>query len=173
MASSTEITIDLRELAGLPEDEITLQDLILDRAAKILLDRARGTYEHFNDRLKRIADEEIREVIRPVVQEAMERALMPTDFMGIPRQGAEPITLREHITRIASRELNPSSSSRPTIGGKQPLIEEIIHREVSKALREELKEPMGTAIAQITQVVNAEASVLLSEALQRALRRLA
>lgn len=175
MAADTTIEIDVRELAGLPEEEGELRDLILSRAASMLIDRNRAELMHFNNRLKEITDEEIRAHIRPALEDAMERALHPTDFMGVKRKDVEPITLREFIVQKATVELKQGSDNSRHLhsGSRTSVIEEIISKHVSRALMEELMEPMKVATDEVASAVRAEAATILAEALKRSMARLA
>jgi hypothetical protein len=142
----------------------TVEELVLDLAAKALVDRtiAKAGKQwpgDMLDRVRNIRDEQIREILGPMVTEAVERSFTPTDTFGSPR--GEPTTLRDEIVKqgvqwLQGREGEFRNPSRRTH------IQQLIYDEVERAMAKELKDAMAKAKAEVLAAVQAEGARVLA-----------
>lgn len=142
----------------------TVEDIVLDLAAsKVAALVASEDKRDLRRRVQAISDEVIRERVVPLIEEAVTRALQPTDVYGQPK--GQPTTLAEVITAKATRQLkasNPSNRSQsPTV------LDDFIARNVRSALTRELTAALTEAQAEVTTVVRQEGAAVLEAAITR------
>lgn len=80
------------------------------------------------DRVTRIRDEEIREAVKPVIQEALQRPIKRTNWYGEPN--GSDTTLSEIIVDEAKKTFTEVKDS---YRSKRPFITEVVQTEVQKA----------------------------------------
>lgn len=163
----TKIEIDLAQFLGVPDDEFNFRDVVVAEAARRALDGETRTA--VRERVTRIADDEIRSVLKPMIEEALTRAIQPTNSYG-ELKGAET-TLREVIverTRKWMTEVDPDAARRLNSTGARPTrIEAMIEKEVAVAVRTDLKDAMEEARKQVADGVREKAAEVISETIAR------
>lgn len=146
------------------EDEVTLADVIADRAVRTLV------YEDQRDlrrRITEIRDEEIREAVKPTVLGAIDVAIQETNRWGEPT--GEPTSLRELILKEAKELLN-----RPVDNyhrEKGTVLQSVVRDAVSKTLRAELDAVLKAEKEKVVAAVRAQAAELIAEAVKKGLGR--
>lgn len=152
------------DLAGLYEDTHgTFGDLIVAKAATMLLDRERDADAEFQRRMRAVTTEEIRKAVRPVIAGAILDSFQPTDTYGQPR--GPKITLREAIIK----EVQTQTGRRVGHGmsGNRTVLEEIVQVEVERQLRGELQEAVAAAKDEVLDAVRAQAADVITETIRR------
>lgn len=144
-------------------DESTASEAIVKECAARFL-RQHDLTEDVRRRFKQITDEEIRAVVQPLIQEALAEGFQPTDSFGSPK--GEPTTLREMIVKEVKRDIG--ASKQPGYhGSKQTLLEEVVGREVERAVREDLKQAMDEARKQVRAAVEQKGAEVLAQTIER------
>lgn len=147
------------------EDAVTFGEHVAVLAARELLRGDRDLVGEFRRRAAKIADDEIREAFRPLIEEALTQAVQPTDGFGTPKGPAK--TLREVLVEHATAELR-QKRDRGGIGRKQQtLVEEFVAQEVDSVLRRELQEAVKEAKAEVLVAVREQAATVISETIER------
>lgn len=154
------ITIDLDET--LLEGDITAE--VLSRAAVSLADQvSRDGRNVLIRRIETIADEEIRDMIKPMLEEAFGSLLQPTDHFGHPK--GEPRTLAEVIVEMAQKELKRPSDRHDS--RSETVIQKIIRDEVQRQIGGELKQAVAQGREEVLAAVQAEAAKIIGETVAR------
>jgi hypothetical protein len=112
-----------------------------------------------------IRTELVRELLRPLVEEAINAPVQRTNTFGDPQ--GEPTALREMIMAEVKAVLtrpNRSSSS------QRSLVQEIVKSEVTDALRTELTAVIKEERDKVIKAVHTEAATLIADAVKRGLR---
>lgn len=154
------ITIELDET--LLEGDITSE--VLSRAAVSLASQVeREVRSVLTRRIETIANDEIRDMIKPKLKEAFGSLLQPTDGFGHPK--GEPRTLAEVIVETARKELTtPSDRYDPR---SATVIQKIIHDEVQRQIAGELKEAVQQGREEVLAAIQAKASEIIGETVAR------
>lgn len=147
----------------------TFADYVADLAAQRLMtgEDARQATGEYRRRALTIADEEIREQLKPVIAEALDAAVQRTTGFGDPR--GEPKTLREVIVEAALEQLRKPQGD--GFGGTrrgETLVQSIIRSEVQVALASELKAAVASARTEVLAAVSEKASEVIGETIMRA-----
>lgn len=158
-----QLVIDLGETWA---DEQSASDAIVEEAARRVLAQ-RDLSEDVRRRLKQITDEEIRAAVQPMLVQALEEGIQPTDGFGSPR--GEPTTLRDMIVKEVRRDLSASRSS-PASSGRRTLLEEIVSREVERAVGNDLRQAMDEARKQVRAAVEQKGAEVLAQTIERIAR---
>lgn len=161
----TQIVIDLGEVFA---DEATVSEAIIARAAAMLLE----DYELkilFRKRVENIADAEILRQIEPLVEEALEAAVQPTDGFGNPR--GEPTTLHMVVVKRVTEELKTAGQRDSVSRHRENLLDQIVGREVSRVVGEDLREAMKEARRQVRDAVEKKGAEILAETIHGLARR--
>jgi hypothetical protein len=150
----------------LDADGGTFLDYVADLAASKLMETgdAREATGQYRRRALSIADEEIREQLKPVIADALDAAAQRTSPFGDPR--GEPRTLRELIVETALDQLR----TRQGVGGarRETLVESVVRKEVQEALGSDLKAAVASARAEVLAAVTEKAAEVISETIARA-----
>lgn len=167
-----EVTLDIdRHLARFSSrgDEfdahpITLEDLVVEGAVRALVHESTLGTAPLSDSLKRrvkeIRDEEIRDALLPMIQEALTGPLEITNTFGEGRGGTT--TLREEILKT-SKELFAVKSVREDLRRENATpVQKIIREEISRALDKELKEALAEAKAEVISAVREKGAEVLA-----------
>lgn len=145
----------------------TLEEVVLERTAQLLVEKVLGAKPEwmsgFEQDLRTIRNEEIKAQVRPLIEAALGREMVPTDDWGNP-QGPRT-TLTELITKKVKECLAPKASSR--MGGSPSLIESLINTEVERVLRGELQAELLKAKGQVIAAVQEQGSKVLAETITR------
>lgn len=128
---------------------------VADKVAAILAAEAikSPSWEPLRDRVANIRNEMIREAVRPLIREALERPIRRTNAYG-ERVGSET-TLSEIIMDEAKKvftEVKDSYTSR------KPFIAEVVAAEVKKAFQADIQEQVKKARAAVAQELGATLS---------------
>jgi hypothetical protein len=153
-----QLVIDLGETFA---DHGTLSEVILDRAAAQIVRQL--SKDDITRRIQQVRDDEIREVVKPMIADTIGLEVQLTDTYGAPQ--GPPMPLREVIVKKATEQFvvrkDGFSSSRKT-----PL-EEYISSEIERVFRRELNEAMAEARAQVLAAVREEGAQLITQTIAR------
>lgn len=157
-----QVTLDtvVGEIVRYDEDgdaEVVGSATVADKVAAIIAREAikSPSWEPLRERVTNLRNEMIREAVKPLIREALERPIRRTNSYG-ERVGAET-TLSEIIMDEAKRvftEVKDSYTSR------KPFIAEVVSAEVKKAFQADIQEQVKKA----RQAVAQELGATLSEA---------
>lgn len=162
------IEIDLASLLGRPSDEYSIYDAIKDAAVERLLAKNSEAMVGFSQRVQQITDEEIRKRLEPILDDAINAAIQPTNTWGEPK--GEPTTMREYLAKKMELELKKRDTHHR--GTNKSLLEEIIERQIREVLGGELKGIMDTAASEIVINVREQASEMFAEIISAAAGRI-
>jgi hypothetical protein len=156
-------------------EPMTLIEAVIATASERLVDHAKreGTKDHFKtlvERVRAVRDEEIREAVRPLISEALEAPIVPSNTLG-ERRGEET-TMHELIVTEATKQLaKPAGRRRDFINPPLTILESVIAEQVNAALSKELRGALDEAKAEVIAAVREKGNEVLTEALARALPR--
>lgn len=137
---------------------------ILNRAALSLANQVdHDVRSVLRRRIETIADEEIRDMIKPHLEEAFGSLLQPTDSFGHPK--GEPRTLAEVIVEMARKELTKTSGKYDSRNAT--IIQTILHEEVQRQLGAELQEAVKEGRAEVLAAVKDRAAEVIGETVAR------
>ena len=140
------------------QEPTTIEDVVIQMAARQFVESLdRDVKSEVSRRVKEIRDEVIREQVRPLVVEAIERSVQATDAYGNPK--GEPKTMAEVIVQTATDSLR--KTDRYTNGGRT-LVEEFIRTEVGAAFAKELKQAADAAKAEVLAAVKERGGEVLA-----------
>lgn len=176
MSKPTSITIELdfdklapylEDVEGEPLGPGSVESLIVELAARRLLsncvDMERSQYSEVYRRIASIRDETIAELVRPQIEEALERSFTRTNSFGEPT--GETTTLREVIVEEAKRWLTKPGDGFSRRG--ETNVQHLINQEVDRALTSELKAAIQDARHEVTEAVKAKGAEVLTETIKR------
>lgn len=164
MPERVTIEIDLSRLFA--DGDRTLEEYIVGEAATRLLAFDGQAIGEFRRRALSIADEEIREALKPVVAQALEAAVQRTDTFGAPR--GEPKSLREVIVESAIDQLRkPQGDGFSGTRRGETLVQFVIRKEVEEALGKDLRSAVQAARAQVLAAVQEKASEIITETIAK------
>lgn len=146
------------------DDPVTLADVIADRAVRTL------AYEDGRDlrrRIGEIRDEEIRELVKPIVLGAVDSAIQETNRWGEPT--GKPTTLRELVIKEAKALLTQPADNYNR--GKGTVLEVAVRNVVDRAIRAELDKVLAEEKAKVVALVQGKAAELIAEAVKKGLGR--
>lgn len=163
MSGNNQIVIELGDLYG--EGNVATQ--IAEAAARRLLDEQTDAAAEFRSRVRRISDEEIKAAIAPIIAEALEEAIQPTNAYGQPT--GEKTTLREVIIRAVMADLQQAARNTSSSSGRPvpTMLQNIIGNEIAKAVQEDLREAMNEARAEVKAAVQAKGAEILTETIEK------
>lgn len=136
---------------------VTLRDAVVERVAADVLDRmSTEDRVEIRRRVQGVRDELIRELVRPLLVEAIGAGVQRTNTFGEPTGPPKP--LRELIVAEAKAALNKREyHDRPTFA------EKVISEEVQRAIREELQAEIKAESDKAKAAIRAKAADLLAE----------
>ena len=146
------------------DDPVTLADVIADRAVRTF------TYEDGRElrrRITEIRDEEIRELVKPIVLGAIDSAIQETNRWGEPT--GKPTTLRELIAKEAKELLNRPADNYNR--NKGTVLEVAVREAVERSIRAELNVVLVDEKTKVVAAVQAQAAELIAEAVKKGLGR--
>lgn len=159
-----DVELDLSEPYGSGEHG-TLLDEVLRRVAKDgVPDDARKDLGY---RVTQIRDEEIRAVVRPMIEDAIAKTLLQTDLFGNVKDG--PKTLSEVIVDQATKELR-ASHSRGNYSKSETLLQQVIREEVERAFRKELDDVIKEAKTEVVNAIRQVGAEVLTDTIARKVR---
>lgn len=144
----------------------TLEDVILDAAARHLVDRviARRVddqgdwYQSLGNVVTRARDEAIAEQVGPMVAAAVDEVFTPTNTFG--ESTCAPTTLRSEIVKAGKAYLEGRDPNRGRQG--QTRLQAIIEAEVGRAFTQELAAAAAAARAEVLAAVQAKGAETLA-----------
>lgn len=149
------------------QEATTVEDIVLGLAANKLVQSivTKEASDYLRQTVERIRDEEIRAQIRPLIAEALTKALQPASAYGEPK--GEPTTLAEVIAKRALAELQL-----PRDQGygrqKRTLAQEIIAKELDHKFTAELKKEIEAGKEQVRKVLREQGAALIEQAIEKA-----
>jgi hypothetical protein len=158
----TKIEIDLRDLGlptytdvdGEPGGSRTLEDLIVDAAAQLLVgsvtDRAdlrARVVEQYNSRIK--------EKVEDMITDAFSQPIQRTTRWG-ETQG-EPTTIKEIIRQEIEKYLDSAKASRPGYSTDNVSLTKLVENEVKQVLTTDMKKVIAEAKANVHNTVTQKA----------------
>ena len=172
MTNTMTITLDVNNLSRTEHDEdgdaytIPFEEMVLEQASKLVFNEIRKeAKDAVRDKIRAIADEEIRKVVAPAVEEAVNgTAYYATDRYGY-RQTNNPKPLHQHIIDEALTYLKQSNGSR---GGNQTDLQKHIDKQVKDVVTKELQATLDEARDAVRAKLAAEGGKLLADAIQNA-----
>ena len=157
----SKITIEIDDV--FTEEGENLAELIVNRAAFTLLHQETKSVASFRDRVRRIGDEEIRSAVVPVIGEALDAIIQPTDSFGAPK--GEPRTFSEAIVEVVKKELSKSSDRYDSRSSS--VLQKILHDEVERTIRAELQDAMKQAREEVMLAVKTQGAEVLAETIAK------
>jgi hypothetical protein len=138
---------------------IDIDEAIVLAAADALLGQLKRDemYRTLQRRVHDTQDELIREAVAPLVVEAINGALQPTDSWGNPK--GEPITLAEHITKIGVEYLTKETGD---YSRRETVIRKFIREEIDRKVQGELKAALEQAKAEVIAAVKEQGAELMA-----------
>lgn len=172
------VTLDLdRVLMGRPIHDrdgdivdtgpTTLEDIVLDRVAHLLLERVdRDDRDDLRRRVQTISAEEIVALVRPQVEAALTESITLTNAYGEPTGGTT--TLREIIVKNAMEWLTKPRGA--SYSNKVSPLAELISEQVDKAMKAEMSDAIKEAKVQALAAVKAKGAEFLAAAVDGMIR---
>ena len=148
---------------------VTLLDRIAELAAiqlvhRLAKDRDKDTYGGLVKRAQDIRDDEIREQVKVLIEEALSAPIFKTNGYG--ERSSEPTTLREIIAETVRKELTVPQDqgyNRP----KQTTVTAFIQKEVNRAVTAEFKKAMQEAQDEVRAAVKERGAEVIAETVTR------
>lgn len=157
------VTIDLGQLWNDGNVEERILGIVGARLLKEVDDETRnGVTRTVRD----VRAEVIRELVEPVVREALEKPMVPTNQFGEERPGTEPVTLVELIHAEVKRFTTVQASRHSSREGTE--LEQMIAEVVGREFKGELKKAVDQAKAAALDKVREAAGDVIAEAVKRA-----
>jgi hypothetical protein len=149
---------------------ITFMEGVTEEVARLVFatikaDSTSNRYQQLTRRASEIRDEEIREVIRPAIIEAIDATMQPTDAYGNPKCEAQ--TLHEIIVEQAKKAITAKDSDTYSRTKGLNIVEQFIAAEVRSTLDKELKAVMDQAKADVLAAVKEQGAKVLSETIAK------
>ncbi len=149
---------------------ITFMEGVTEEVARLVFSTIKAgamsdTYQQLTRRAVEIRDEEIREVIRPAIVEAIDATMQPTDAYGNPKCEAQ--TLHEIIVEQAKKVITAKDSDSYSRTKGLNIVQQFIAAEVRGALDKELKATMDQAKADVLAAVQEQGAKVLSETIAK------
>lgn len=148
----------------------TLEDIVLDMAAKRLVDtavRQRDTYTPLRERVGKVRDEAIRKKIEPMIEDALSAPIRRTNSFG--EAVGDETTLRALIADQATTALKVSNTGNPNrFRDQDTTLAKFIREEVDRTLKAELKKALDEAKAQVLARVQEAGGEVIADTLKRA-----
>ena len=124
------------------------------------------SYTSLRDAVTRIREEEIREAVKPLIQQALERPIRRTNYLGEPT--GQETTLSEIIMAEAKKVFTePKDSHR----NKQPFVTEVIAGEVKKAFGTYIQDEVQKAREAIASELGSKVSASVIQSVLDALKK--
>lgn len=143
-----------RDYEGEPTGAQTLQDLIVDAAAQLLVgsvtDRAdlrQRVVEQYNDRIK----ERVEEMLTDAFSQPIQRTTRWGETQG------EPTTIREIIRQEIEKYLDSAKPSRPGYSTDNVSLTALVQNEVKQLMTMDLKKVIAEAKANVHNTVTQKA----------------
>lgn len=151
---------------GDPEEyEVTLGHLIADKVTAAL--KKDDSWGGIKKRFLEIRDEEIREAVKPIVKDAIERPIVKTNTYG------EPTGTTTTLTEVIVAEANKLLSERDGYGGHRgaTFTQKIANEAVGRAFESELAKVLADEKAKVVAAVRAKAADLIADAVKQGVGR--
>lgn len=141
--------------------QTTVLDLIVERAAQVLIQDVRRNdelYASVRQRVSTTRETMIRESLAGPIAEALASSVQRTNAYGVP--AGEPLPMIEIVIEQAKQLLLGHPNNR-----EKSLLVQTIDQEVTKAFKRELADELGAAKAEVRAAVKATAVTALTEAI--------
>lgn len=142
-------------------EDVVLAEVVRTVVAKLVTD---DLYRGLRQKVLEIRDEVIREAVTPLVTEAIEASVQPTDHYGEPK--GEPTTLRAIIVKNAQDYLSKPSGGDYNRKALAP-VQAFIAAEVASTVTKELREALDAGKAEVKQALQEQGAKLIAEAIAK------
>lgn len=143
--------------------EVIIHTLATEMVKKLAEDR--DGYQRLRDHIARVRDDVIREMVTPVVAEALTAPIQRTNSYGEPINGPTT-TLREQIVAEAMKVITgPSGDSYNSRG--ETRLQVAIRKEVESTWEREIKGAIDSAKAEVRKAVQEKAAAVLAQTIQQ------
>lgn len=143
--------------AGVTLGEMVVRKLIAQTAQT-------AEYTSLKERIVRVRDEEIRDIIRPLIVEGIEASFQPTNVYGEPK--GDPITMRTVVVDQVKDVLR-SVKDHNSYDRREPLVRQLVREMVEKELRKTLSEVIDDERKKVVAAVREQAAQLIAEAVTK------
>lgn len=151
------------------QEATTVEDVVLGLAASKIAASAINTavkdeYNGLRTMVRQVAESEIRERLRPLIDEALTRSIQPTNPYGEATK--EPMTFSEVIIQTARDMLTKTTST----GYNKPqrtLVQNWLHDEAEAVIKKELAAALKEAKVEVVSAVRAKGAEILQETITR------
>ena len=133
------------------DGEVTVGDRVAELITQHVLKRPE--YTSLAKRVTAIREEEIREAVKPLIREALQRPIKRTNYYG--EATGKETTLSEIIMQEAK---NVFTEVRDSYRNNRPFVYEVVQAEVQKAFQADIKEQVQKARAAIAAQLGASLS---------------
>lgn len=144
-----------------PGDEyykaVTIADLVAEKLLKTAI-KEEGTY--LKERINKIRDEAIQELLEPIIREAIEGPIYLTNSYG-EKTGKET-TLRELISELAKRILSYKDGYT-----KKSWVDEFIRKEINTVLTKELQDLVAAEKKKVISALKDNVAEVITAAVTR------
>ncbi len=142
-----------------------LADIVADRMVQRFIGDHSDEYQAMAREVYRVRESVIRELVTPVITEAIEKSVQKTNTYGEPIGPA--VSLREVIVDEAKKML----STRGDYGRGDSLVQKVIKDAVGSALRNELATVLKEEKDKVVAAVRAQAATLIADAVAKGVGR--
>jgi hypothetical protein len=152
------------------ENGVTIGDRVVAAIVdRLISDPDRGRWLAMRQQVDKIRDEQIRDAVRPLIEDALAQPFRKTTHYGEPT-GPET-TLRSLIVQEVQDYLGkPASTSTGRYGEGKTFIASLVAAEVDKAFREEVAEAVKQVRAAVAKEFGDSLSAKFAEVAKEALR---
>lgn len=151
--------------------EISIEELIVERAAQMLVDKAVRTdsYGGLTKRVEQIRDEAIVEELKPRIQKGISEAkYRRTDEYGQPRTGRDAATLAEHAETMVREQLGLMQKPYGRSSDRKPIVETMVKEATGHAVEKELREELDQAKQKVREAISQKGAELLAKMIEDA-----
>lgn len=146
------------------EGSATVGDKVAAIIAKNVM--AHPDYRSLQERVTALRDEEIREQLRPIVAEALQKPIQKTNSYGSPV--GQPTTLTELIMESVTKYWNPNSTDR--YGSRDQTLPGLIDATVRKELAAEIPKVVKATKDKALKVIAEHLNQPMMDAVREALK---
>jgi hypothetical protein len=157
------VSIDLGEFWTEGNVEERILDIVAARLVKEVDEEARN---RITETVRQVREEGIRKQIEPIIREALEKPMQPTNQYGEPRPGAATVTLPELIEAEVGKFLKQHDDRLRGRDGTK--LDKMVEEAVGREFKSELKKAVDDAKATALEKVREAAGEVIAEAVKKA-----
>lgn len=167
MTHETEVTTTIRWTPAYQDADgewrgSDVLDSIVEAAGRQLLAEIRGDINYDRVTARNTLQRKIDEHVESVLDEALHRALQPTNDYGVPR--GEPKEMTEIILDQIEQFLRRASSSNYD---RDSLVGQHLKKQVEAVVKKQLNDTLNKAVAEVQAAVQAEGARMLGATLAK------